>query len=99
MLIKCGSGSICLTISLQIPIKDNVSNQNQDQKQLIAKCTLTLYVSIYLLCIQKVRNSTVVIKIKTVERVHHTLWSPSMMGIIDNWLIGIKNLYNRIVIF
>ena len=97
MLIKCGSGSICLTISLQIPIKDNVSNQNQDQKQLIAKCTL--YVSIYLLCIQKVRNSTVVIKIKTVERVHHTLWSPSMMGIIDNWLIGIKNLYNRIVIF
>ena len=45
---------------------------NQDQKQLIAKCTL--YVSIYLLCIQKVRNSTVVIKIETDERVHRTLW-------------------------
>ena len=72
VLIKCGSGSICLTKSLQIAIKDNLSNQNQDQKQLIAKCTL--YISIYLLCLQKVRNSTVVIKIETFERVHRTLW-------------------------
>lgn len=72
VLIKCGSGSICLTKSLQIAIKDNLSNQNQDQKQLIAKCTL--YISIYSLCLQKVRNSTVVIKIETFERVHRTLW-------------------------
>ena len=71
MLIKCGSGSICLTKSLQIAIKDNLSNQNQYQKHLIAKCTL--YVSIYLLCKQKVRNSTVEIKIETVECVHRTL--------------------------
>ena len=77
-----------MTKSLQIAIKDNLSNKpgskTIDSEMYIVcfyiftvytkstKCTL--YVSIYLLCIQKVRNSTVEIKIETVVRVHHTLW-------------------------
>lgn len=73
MLIKCESGSICLTKSLQIAIKDNLSNK-PGSKTIDSEMYIVCLISIYLLCIQKERNSTVVIKIETVDRVHRTLW-------------------------